>query len=296
VPSAPGSSHATPLLRQRMRDVFRHLPDAMAGDVERVHSVRVAARRLRVSLPLLAVRPTGRRVSRAVKRLRQLIDALGISRDLDVTTALLDETLSGMEAVSPEATLLRRRLRAALARARRRMAERLLDLEIAGLRRDLRRVVARREGTLFTTLARLREARESLGREVLGRLTEVDTRYDPVVLHRLRTRNRRLRYTVEVREALKSRAPSQQPVAPPVFKEMQDHLGQVHDAFVLSEWLRAQARSSARRGTVAVAAEAARLAELFRQQSEAHHRAFLVSRPREALTSALASLGRRPAA
>jgi CHAD domain-containing protein len=278
--------HVNPLLKQRMQTLFRHLPHAMAGDVERTRSMRVAARRLRVALPLLASRPESHRVARAGKRLGQLVDGAGGSRDLDVAVVLLDEALQG--GTSPEAALLRRRLRAARTRARHRMAEALLDIEIARLRRDLRAVAGRPADPIFTVLARLRSAREVLGRDVLSRLAALDTRYQPGPLHRLRTRLRRLRYTGEVREALKARGAP----APLLFKTLQDHLGRVHDAHVLAEWLSRQAASARTRGTPALAAEAARLANTFRERSKEHHRVFLATRPAPALTAALAALGR----
>jgi CHAD domain-containing protein len=284
--ASPTHPPVTPLLKQRMQTLFRHLPHAMAGDVERTRSMRVAARRLRVALPLLASRPESRRVARAVKRLRQLVDAAGGSRDLDVAVVLMDETLQG--GASPEALVLRRRLRAARMRARHRMAEALLDIEIASLRRDLRAVAGRKADAIFTVLARLRAARETLGRDVLSRMAALDTRYQPAALHRLRTRLRRLRYTVEVREALKARGAP----APILFKTLQDHLGKAHDTHVLAEWLSRQATAARSRGTPALATEAARLAATFRAQSKEHHRVFLATRPGPSLAAALAALGR----
>lgn len=290
MPSIPGSDLAAPLLRQRIQAVFRHLPYAMAGDPERTRSMRVAARRLRVALPLLALRPGARQVTRALKRLRQLIDAAGGGRDLDVAVIVMDEAFAaGIAApLRPETQILRRRLRAARARARRRLADALLDLEIASLRRDLRIVVARRGGPLFIALARLRDARAALSQEVVGRLAVLESRYEPHALHRLRTRTRRLRYTVEVREALSSRAPR----VPALLGALQDQLGRVQDAFVLSEWLRGQASASRHRGAPGLAREARRLAEIFRAQSEAHHREFLSGHPSDALAAALTSPGR----
>jgi CHAD domain-containing protein len=284
--ASPTHPPVTPLLKQRMQTLFRHLPHAMAGEVERTRSMRVAARRLRVALPLLASRPESRRVARSVKRLGQLTDAAGGSRDLDVAVVLLDEALQG--GPSPEAVVLRRRLRAARTRARHRTAEAMLDIEIASLRRDLRAVAGRKAEAIFTVLARLRSARETLGRDVLSRLAALDTRYQPTELHRLRTRLRRLRYTVEVREALKARGAP----APVLFKTLQDDLGRAHDAHVLAEWLSRQATTARSRDTPALAAEAARLAATFREKSKQHHRAFLATRPAPALTAALAALGR----
>ncbi|HEY7513832.1 MAG TPA: CHAD domain-containing protein, partial [Vicinamibacteria bacterium] len=63
------------LLKERIRSVFRHLPKGLAGEEEAVHQLRVSGRRLRVALPLLARKPRGRRVKRALAILRDLTRA-----------------------------------------------------------------------------------------------------------------------------------------------------------------------------------------------------------------------------
>ena len=65
-------------------------PKALVGDVEAVHDLRVAARRLRIALVLLADKPDGRRARRAQRTLRDLAAAAGRGRDLDVGIAILD--------------------------------------------------------------------------------------------------------------------------------------------------------------------------------------------------------------
>ena len=63
--------------------------------------MRVAGRRLRVALPLLARKPEGRRARRALRILRQLRTAAGTSRDLDVGVALFEERLPGARRARP---------------------------------------------------------------------------------------------------------------------------------------------------------------------------------------------------
>src|SRR5688500_2031216 len=152
-----GLDRATPLLRERIRGVFRRMPRALAGDEEANHQMRIAARRLRVALPLLARKPEGKRVRRSLKVLRQVTRSAGASRDMDVGVALLAERRD--IAATPEWALLRRRMRAARARSRTRMADALLDLEIAALRRHLRAVLALRADGGFIVLRRLRDPR-----------------------------------------------------------------------------------------------------------------------------------------
>src|SRR5688572_6250955 len=132
--------------------------------------MRVSGRRLRVALPLLARKPEGRRVRRALGILRQIRSAAGASRDLDVGVALLEERVHDLEAPSREARTLLRRLRAARSRSRARMAESLMDLEIARLRRHLRQILSRRGEGLFPVLLRLGQARDARGGSLLAAL------------------------------------------------------------------------------------------------------------------------------
>lgn len=248
--------------------------------------MRVTARRLRVALPLLARKPAGRRVRRAQGILRALTRAGGGSRDLDVSVALLQEHRAGLAAVSPELKLLIRRIRAARTRSRRRMADDLLDLPISRLRRHLDAVVARRGEGAFTVLVRLREFVEAGRRDLVTTLDKLGQRFDPAMLHKLRIRARRLRYVAEVMDALRGQPSG----AAPLFKQLQERLGHIHDAHVLSAWLGRQAALAEARGVDALAAEARRLEGHFHEASRLQHAEFLELRPAELLARALEAM------
>jgi CHAD domain-containing protein len=289
----------TPLLRQRIRGVFLHLPKALAGDEEAIHQMRVSGRRLRVALPLLARTPGGRRVRRALAILREIRSAAGTSRDLDVGVALLEKRVRDLEAPSREVKTLLRRLRAARTRSRARMAEALMDVEIARLRRHLRRILSRRGEGLFPVLLRLGQERDARGAALLAALAWLGEDYDPDALHRLRIGTRRLRYVAELSEGLKG-TPAE---ASPLFKGLQEQLGQIRDAYVLSAWLGRQAEAARTRGQDALAAEAAAERDFFLDASRTHHREFLdsgavtsVTRGLEALGAASLPVPERPAA
>jgi CHAD domain-containing protein len=277
----------TRLLRERIRSVFRHLPQALAGNEERLHQMRIAARRLRVALPLLAQKPDGKKVRRAVRGLRQLTRTPGASRDLDVMVSLAEHHWRQAEAQNAEGRVLRRRLLAARARSRRQMAEALLDLEIARLRRDLRAVLARGGDVLFSALVRLRETRDKDGERALDMLAALGARFDADTLHEVRIRLRRLRYAAEVQDLLKGVRSD----ATRLFKDLQERLGHVRDAFVLSEWCTRQAGRARHGGQTALAREAAALARRFRETSLAHHRDLLDARPDVTVRRALEEMG-----
>src|SRR5690349_3331847 len=117
------------VLRAKVHDVFRHLPRALTGDEEAIHEMRVAGRRLRVALPLLALRPDGKRVRRALVGIKDLTRAAGSSRDLDVMLSGLEQELPPTRQRPRPQTKILGRLRQARRRARARMTEVVLDLE-----------------------------------------------------------------------------------------------------------------------------------------------------------------------
>ena len=282
------SDPCRPLLRQKVRNVFRRLPAALSGDEEGVHQMRVAGRRLRVALPILAPHPSGKPVRRSLKILRGLTRAGGIGRDLDVVVSLFDARLRETE-VGPEAAILRRRLKDARRRSRGQLAEALLDIEIARLRRHLRVVMRHRSDGLFLALRRLAQVRDAQGAEALALLQEAGSAFDPALLHRIRRRVRRLRYAAETLGELKG-----QP-APAVadLKALQDRLGALHDTFVLAQWFERQAASARRAGVPALAAEARAQQQHFLATSQEHHREFLAAAPAEVIRRSLTAMGAR---
>jgi len=287
------SDRASPLLKQRIRGVFKHLPRGLAGDEEAVHQMRVAGRRLRVALPLLARKPHGKRVRRALGVLRALTRTAGASRDRDVSLEILEKRLKAIEKPSAEQLLLRRRLRAARSRGRSRMAEGLMDLEIAGLRRDLRVIVSRNAEDVFTVMARLRDFSDAEGSAVLQGFAAIGERLDPDALHALRRRARRLRYAAEVNDALRGEDSG----APVLWRKLQDGIGDLHDRHVLAGWLRGQWDAAVKRGQAALVEAARAEHQFFVGETRRLHQQLLEARPADLAGRALAAMGRtRPAA
>ncbi len=275
-------------LKDRIRAVFRHLPKGLAGVEESVHQLRVAGRRLRVALPLLARKPRGRRVKRALSILRDLTRAAGLGRDLDVIVSLYEQRLAALGTPSPEQLLLRRRLRATRTRSRTRMAEALMDIEIAGVRRDLRRVVARGAEGVFTVMARLRDARDAEGLALVAGFETIGDRYDPDALHALRRATRRLRYAGEVSDALRGEDSG----APTLLKGLQDAIGTLHDHHVLVGWLDRQAAAAGAGGSSPLSEAARAEAAYFEEAGRRLHAELLERTPREVLGRALEAMGR----
>jgi CHAD domain-containing protein len=265
--------------------LFHQLPLALAGQPEGIHQMRVAGRRLRAVLPLVARKPAGGRVRRARRALKRLIRAAGAGRDLDVGLVLFDEQAGEVDA-SPEVAALRRSLATARSRGRRQMREALLDEDIAGLRRDLRALAASLEETGSVVLARIRQERDVEGEALLARMEALGDTFDGEALHDLRRRVRRLRYAAEAAAevtGVKGKAPKR-------LKQLQEQLGAIHDAWVLAGWLVRQGLAADRRQASARAAEARRLEAACLALGRERHRAYLDADPVGALKEALVLL------
>jgi CHAD domain-containing protein len=231
--------------------MFRVYPKALMGDVEAVHDLRVAARRLRAALVLLAEKPAGRRARRADRTLGDLARTAGRGRDLDVGVAILEALPAG---VSEANGRLRRALRASRSRARVLSRETLLDLDVAHLRRDLRALVASTRvdrGVLAERLADLRQREE----EIVGReLAPGRGRPRPDQLHSARRAARRLRYAAEIEDLFDGVDSG----APDRWRAMQTFLGEIQDRHVLASWLSFRERRATARGDLVLASAASR--------------------------------------
>jgi CHAD domain-containing protein len=276
------------LLQDRVRRVFRELPGALGGHDEAVHQVRVAGRRLRVALPLVARKGDSRTVRQAVKVLRRLTRAVGAGRDMDVVLGLYQDRLDLFRSPSAEQRALLSRLRAARARSRSQVTEDVLDLDIDGLRHNLRRLLRAGAAEAPEALARVRGLREHQGAALLRGFSQVGTRYDPAALHSLRRRVRRLRYAAEVEDAVRgddSRAPA-------LWKRLQDAIGVIHDHHVLASWLEEQARTAQARNNPLLARAALRERRAFVGLGRLLHRALLETRPADLALRSLMAMAR----
>lgn len=265
-PAAPSA-----LLRRRARAALRPLPDAAHGSESAVHALRVAVRRLRVALPLLARKPGGRRARRLRRALRDLLRVTDRGRDLDVMAALLARHA---EAAGCDTSSLARRLAAARRRGRRRLASGLATIDPGRLRRRLARL-ARAAAEPADALRRVERALANERRALDLALAALGRRFDAEGLHALRVACRRLRYTAELADALAGRTSA----VPQRLRAFQDRLGAMHDAHLLALWLAARARR-ARAGE----RRSARLVHArVEGAARAAHAEWLALRPRRAL-------------
>ena len=91
-------SAAARAVELRSEEVFEHSAGMLdLGDIEGVHDMRVATRRLRAALEVFEPCFPAKRHRKALKRVKVLADALGERRDLDVEIDLLQELSAEVE-------------------------------------------------------------------------------------------------------------------------------------------------------------------------------------------------------
>ena len=276
--------------RERARAVSRVYPGAVLGKQEAVHGLRVAARRLRVALRLLAGHPHGKKARRADRRLRELADAAGHCRDLDVGRMHLERLAALAPSGDAGWKALLRAYRGAWGLGRARGAEALLDCDLAKLRRALREMAAHGLADVATVAKRIDDRIRKRGEPLVGELQALAPGSDPELLHSIRRRVRRLRYAAEIAGIL----PRRRKLPPRGWRLVQTSLGEIQDRRVLASWLDAwSSRMPARPPEACAAARAA--ADTLRGEADRIYRDLIDRDPAGLIRAGLAGMAGRPA-
>jgi CHAD domain-containing protein len=224
------------LLNTRLERFTRMLHGLAEGDVRALHRTRVASRRLREILPVLELDPdVARRLGR---RLRKVTERLGVVRELDVLTHLIEELHERGKYDS--ATLAR--LALAITETRARARDRLFGKLPTG---ELRRIAAKlgkvagdlrdrkkpSRGWRWAVEARLTHRATALKHALI----EAGALYLPERLHAVRIALKKLRYALEVAVDATG-APAAGDLR--TLKRGQEILGQMHDLQILIERIR----------------------------------------------------------
>src|SRR5207247_1380709 len=242
-PDDSAAAAARAVLRFYLRAFASAEPAARAGEVEPVHQLRVATRRLRTALRRFGPLLPARFAAAAHRDLAWLGGAIGAVRDLDVLSELLRGQAARLDpelrrAGGPLGVMLqeqRARALAALgtaldAKRCRRLLERLAAFA------DSRAPVGR--GT------RLGDVAPDLLRPHVRAVVRAGRRLGPDAapphLHRLRVRVKRLRYALETLRSLGDRATRELLAR---LERLQDTLGKGQDAATAIAWLGAYAES-----------------------------------------------------
>jgi CHAD domain-containing protein len=140
---APFGLAAAEVVRVRAKEVFEH-SDGVLGldDIERVHDMRVATRRLRAALEIFEPCFPRKRRRKALGRVKALADALGERRDIDVEIELLEGIAAEGEGADRESLArLLESLRVEQRRANDELATFVTAKRLKRLRRRLKKLV-----------------------------------------------------------------------------------------------------------------------------------------------------------
>lgn len=238
--------HLGKAIEARAEKLIAHLPGALRGDVEDAHDARVASRRLAEVLPLLR----GRRSERLQADVRQVRQALGAQRELDVTRALLEEEARRWRWPAPLVARIARHLAAARSRVAADAEAQARAIDIPRLGRRFGRVAQQATAESYPLLmARLRERRAARERALARAVARAGTIYDVDRLHEVRIRTKKLRYILEAQVECAGRGPTARIRA---LKRLQAELGRLHDLQVLELAVRdVEARFVRSRGHIA---------------------------------------------
>jgi len=235
------------LPRRPVRSLLAHWPAALVDDVEGIHQSRVASRRLRELVPVLAGAARARE-ARAIRRAyRAVTRLLGRSRELDVALG----TLSDIEARAPGHAVAIEAVRAHVVRERedagRDVRAHVDGVDVGGMAAATLALAAR-AATPAAARACARRAASRLGRrtrQLESAVVHAGLIFAPGPLHAVRVALKKFRYALEVAERLgRFRLGGTMRR----LKCLQDLLGDLHDLQVLGALARdVMAQSSASR-------------------------------------------------
>jgi CHAD domain-containing protein len=134
---------AAAAVETRAGEVFEHAENVLdTGDIERVHDMRVATRRLRAAMEIFEPCFPKKEFKRTLREVKDLADTLGERRDPDVHIAELERIMAALTREDARGIRhLEEELRAQQLAGNDALAAKLRDIEETGLRERLRALV-----------------------------------------------------------------------------------------------------------------------------------------------------------
>jgi CHAD domain-containing protein len=246
-PLVPDQGHkefAARIVLQRLANLKQEIPSVQQGrDIEAVHRMRVASRRLRTALRLFEELWPPRQGKAWQRQVRRVTRSLGEARDADVQILFVAGELRSCREAGLRRGLARLLLRLRQRRAdlQARVVKRVSRLVEGGVMDEMEQDLAPLAGDLGKPPAPSRTLGARAESLIQARL-EALLAYEPFVkrpdcaveLHRMRIAAKRLRYALEVFDPLSNGRLTRTIAA---LKHIQDSLGLIHDCDVWKEFL-----------------------------------------------------------
>jgi len=243
VPQAPCIFGAD-FMRQQVKEIENEIDNVLAGeDIEVIHRIRVASRRLRNGLELFKDCLPKKKAGAWQDHIRIITHSLGKARDLDIQIALLnrlyDESLDAK--YKPGFRRLLLRLKQRRSKAQKQVNRALLVLQesksLKKMRNHFEAQSAKADSLYLFTPSLYQRASTAINRALADFLSYQEVIHSPEnidKLHAMRLAGKKLRYTLEIFAPIYKHAliPHIQ-----VMKEIQDQLGSIHDDDVWVNWI-----------------------------------------------------------
>ena len=214
-----------------------------AKDIEGVHQMRVASRRLRNAFGYFQDCLPGKKAKTWQDEIRKITKSLGRARDLDIQIECIndyyDDTLDAQYKPGYRRFLLR--LKQNRVKAQEKVEKTLKKLQdgsfLSEMHQRFEKLSAKAEGTYLFTPSLYQMAFEAINEQLEEFLGYQEFIRDPEnieKLHAMRIAGKHLRYTMELFAPIYKEA-----LIPHirVMKDLQDQLGTIHDADVWVSWL-----------------------------------------------------------
>jgi len=212
-------------------------PLALVDDIEGIHQTRVASRRLRELVPVLASDPDDRQSAELRRRLRYVTRLLGPSRELDVAGQTLEALGSRTPSHAAAIAIVRAYVDRERSDASRAMRHTVAVVDVDHLAVRTQELAARLDspGAIRDCAGRAAARLDRRVRELEAAVLSAGIVYAPGPLHGVRIALKKFRYAFEVAERVgrfRLRGSMQQ------LKWLQTLLGDLHDLQVLAARVR----------------------------------------------------------
>ncbi len=217
---------------------------ALTGeDIEHVHRMRVASRRLRNGLSLFKNCLPGKKRTAWMDEIRKITGALGKARDLDIQIEALNQACQRPldDESRPGYNRLLLRLKQRRSKAQKKVDKTVKKLQsetiLKPMRKHLEKMIAGSENVYLYTPSLYQRAFTTIHQRLEDFLSYQQHIWDPEnidQLHAMRIAGKHLRYTLEVFAPIYQNALDLHIRA---MKEIQDLLGEIHDNDVWISWL-----------------------------------------------------------
>jgi CHAD domain-containing protein len=253
-PGDPAASAAQGAIRAATEALSAYRAAALNGDAEAVHQMRIATRRLRVTVELCAGVLHGGWVAIVRRELKWLGGVIGAIRDCDVIGELIT---SRAEKFEPDLAAAVEPIHAALSARRAALRDSIRQAFASKRYESLLGRIAAAPARKLSHGATVRAIAPALLAPIAHRVqrggAKLKADSDSRAFHKLRIRIKRLRYALEM---LANAGGKDVKGAAKRLQKMQELLGDQHDAVMTIEWLREFAAMPASPAPALVAAGA----------------------------------------